>query len=101
MVAGSTDDEVLRVTAGLFTYYIPAITKTLAVMWTSSPLCGNAWNVKLYDNDRTADLDMYWELIADSFPGDTQKYKKKLGADLKCKGSMSSGGDATLAIQVD
>ena len=92
--------DFLGGTAGVFTYRIPVIQKSLAVMWTSNPVVNCAWNVKLYDNYPSPDEDMYRELARDRFPGDSSTHKRLIGGGLKVSGLMTCGNNSVLRITV-
>lgn len=98
--ASSEIDNVLGETAGVFIYYIPVIRKSVAVMWSSSPLFLCYWNVKLYDNYPSADKKMYFELASSSYPGDDSPYKKPIGEGLKVSGRMTCGANSVLSVTV-
>ncbi|XP_067055194.1 DELTA-actitoxin-Aeq1b-like isoform X3 [Acropora muricata] len=100
--ASSEIDNILGETAGVFTYYIPVIRKSVAVMWSSSPLFLCYWNVKLYDNYPSADEKMYFQLASRSYayPGDDNPYKKPIGEGLKVSGRMTCGANSVLSVTV-
>lgn len=92
--------DFLGGTSGVFTYRIPIIQKSLAVMWASNPVFNCAWNVKLYDNYPSPDEDMYRELARDRFPGDSSTHKRLIGGGLKVSGLMTCGNNSVLRITV-
>lgn len=90
---------------GVLTYYIPDKYSTLAVMW-SVPFDynlypSNLWNVKLYYGDKRPSHAMYKELYYDEDPFKAGAWEtKNLGGGLKCRGFMTTPGNAKLQIKV-
>lgn len=89
---------------GVLTYYIPAKGSTLAVMWSvpfDYNLYSNWWNVKLYNGKKRPDHAMYKELYYDADPFRAGSWDtKNLGGGLKCRGFMTTPGEAKLQIKV-
>ena len=94
---------------GVMTYYIPAIHRTLAVMF-SIPYdyiwYSNWWNVALLYGKFKADYDMYYgmyhgrSLYSDPIKGDHHWHSKNLRRELSVRGAMSDSSKATLEIHV-
>jgi len=89
---------------GVLTYYIPDKHKTLAVMWSvpyDYNLFKNLWNVKLYNGNIEANRGIYKELYYKARPFPAGGWRTKLlGVGLKCRGFMSTSGNAELKIKV-
>ena len=90
---------------GVFTYRIPGLYRTLAVMYSvpyDYNLYSNWFNVKLYYGYVKADKGKFNDLYyyADPFRGDNGWHSRYLGSGLKFRGAMSSSGKATLEIKV-
>lgn len=90
--------------AGVLTYYIKDIDRTIAVMWFvrfHTPEI-NLWNVKVYHGERAADYAMYTEMHADNpRQGDGEDYEiYPPGSPFKISGSMTSALKAELQIRV-
>lgn len=89
---------------GVLTYYIPGKDSTLAVMWSvpfDYNLYSNWWNVKLYYGDRGPSHAMYKELYYYANPFKAGSWNtKNLGGGLKCRGFMTTPGNAKLKIEV-
>ena len=103
--ARQTSGPVARGAVGVFTYCIPGLYRTLAVMY-SVPFdynwYSNWFNVKLYKGYVRADKGMFNDLYydADPFKGDNGWHDRSLGSGLKFRGAMTSSGQATLEIKV-
>lgn len=102
--AQKTRGPVARGVVGVFTYYFPKISKTLAVMF-SVPFdynwYSNWFDVRLYHGYKRADEGLYDQMYNDDpFEGDDGWYRRNLGSGLKMKGAMSSSGQATIEIHI-
>ena len=95
---------------GVFTYYIPGIKKTLAVMF-SVPFnyfkYKNRVDVKLYGGEREANIVIWKEMYNDptKYQGNPRWYTKNLEPDLLDKGirakfSMSTAGEAIIEMEI-
>ena len=95
---------------GVFTYYIPDITKTLAVMF-SVPFNyfknKNRVDVKLYEGKREANRVIWKEMYNDptKYQGNPRWYTKNLEPDRLDKGiraefSMSTAGEAIIEMEI-
>lgn len=102
--ARKTSGPIARGAVGVFTYYIPALDKTLAVMYSvpfDLNLFSNWWNVKLYSGRREADKKTFSDMDgSDRVKGDNTWHTKKLGSGLYVKGAMGSTGQSKLEIKV-
>ena len=96
---------VARGSVGVLTYYVRAIRRTLAVMW-SVPYdynwYDNWWNVKLYSGYKEASYWIWRDLYyyADPFEGNNHWEYRDLGPLCKYKGSMTGSSEAILEIHV-
>ena len=102
--ARKTSGPIARGAAGVFTYYIPVLDKTLAVMY-SVPfdyiLFRNWWNVKLYSGRREANKKTFSDMDgSDRVKGDNTWHTIKLGSGVSVKGAMGSTGQSKLEIKV-
>ena len=96
---------------GIFTYYIPGITKTLAVMFSvpfNYAVNSNWVDVQLYDGSINANLDL-WNMMyhnnPNKFKGNNMWHQKNLESGrgekgIRAKFYMSSSGQATIQIQI-
>lgn len=102
--ARQSDGPVATGVVGVLTYYIPDMKSTLAVMWSvpfDYNLYENWWNVKLYDGKVKPNYDMYNELYYRASPFKAGGWEtKNLGDGLKCRGFMTTPGNARLEIHV-
>ena len=102
--ARKTAGPIARGAVGVFTYYIPALDKTLAIMYSvpfDFNLFRNWWNVKLYSGGREASKQTFREMYgADKVKGDNAWHTINLGSGLSVKGAMGSTGQSELAIRV-
>ena len=102
--ARKTSGPIARGAVGVFTYYIPALDKTLAVMYSvpfDLNLFSNWWNVKLYSGRREADKKTFSDMDgSDRVKGDNTWHTKKLGSGVSVKGAMGSTGQSKLEIKV-
>ena len=105
--ARKTDGPVAKGAVGVLTYYIPKLSKTLAVMFSvpfDYNLYDNWWNVKLYREKKRASQEVYEDLYyADKpppFKGDNGWHRRSLGTMLRIRGSMASSGQAILELHV-
>ena len=103
--ARKTSGPIARGAAGVFTYYIPALEKTLAIMYSVPFHCNlfsNWWNVKLYSRRREADKETFSDMDgSDKVKGDNAWHTKYLGSGLSVKGAMGSTGQSKLEIRVE
>lgn len=60
MLYGVSDEGTIGAN-GVLAYYIENIDKTLGVMWIDA-FQSNQWNIRLYDGEKEADLDMLTDL---------------------------------------
>ena len=81
--------------AGVLTYYIPSIGKTLAVRWSSSSSdvsraygSENSWNIRLYQGDSKADSYKFKDLSHNQVPYKADVWKV-LSSGLNVRGYMS------------
>ena len=92
--AHKTRGPAARSVVRVFTYYLPEISKTLAVMFSvpsDYSWYGHKW----------ADEDLYKQMYYDdSFIGNDGWHPRNLGSGLKMKGAMSSSGQATIEIHI-
>ena len=102
--ARKTSGPIARGAVGVFTYYIPALDKTLAVMYSvpfDLNLFSNWWNVKLYSGRREADKKTFSDMDgSDRVKGDNTWHTKELGSGVSVKGAMGSTGQSKLEIKV-
>ena len=102
--ARKTSGPIARGAVGVFTYYIPALDKTLAIMYSvpfDFNLFRNWWNVKLYSGRREASKQTFRDMYgADRVKGDNAWHTIKLGSGLSVKGAMGSTGQSKLEIKV-
>ena len=104
--ARKTSGPIPRGAAGVFTYYIPALDKTLAVMY-SVPFDLNLnkswWNVKLYSNSLKASKQTFEDMNRSNRErGDNTWHTIDLDSDsgLSVEGAMGSTGHSKLEIIV-
>lgn len=103
--AQKTRGPVARGVVGVFTYYLPEISKTLAVMF-SVPYdyvsYSNWFDVQLYSGAKRANNGLFWKMYKDDpFKGnDSWEPTRNLGSGLRMKGIMSSSGQATIQIRI-
>ena len=102
--AQKTRGPVARGVVGVFTYYLPEISKTLAVMF-SVPFdyywYSNWFDVRLYSGYKRADEDLYEQMYYDDpFKGNDRWHPRNLGSGLKMEGAMSSSSQATIEIHI-
>ena len=102
--ARKTSGPIPRGAAGVFTYYIEAWKKTLAIMYSvpfDYNLFRNWWNVKLYSGRREADNKTFSDMDgSDRVKGDNTWHTKKLDSGVSVKGAMGSTGQSELEIKV-
>ena len=102
--ARKTAGPIARGAVGVFTYYIPALDKTLAIMYSvpfDFNLFRNWWNVKLYSGRREASKQTFREMYgADKVKGDNAWHTINLGSGLSAKGAMGSTGQSELEIRL-
>ena len=82
--------------AGVFTYYIPDLQKTLAFMFSHdirdpvSGCCGK-FDVKLYHGQINADKDLYLKMKNDHpWDGDGEPQDRYLGSSFEAEGVMTT-----------
>ena len=96
---------------GVFTYYIPGIKKTLAVMFSvpfNYAVNSNWVDVQLYEGTINANKVLWYKMYRDNpnkFKGNNMWYEKNLELGrgekgIRAKFSMSSSGQATIQIQI-
>ena len=96
---------------GVFSYYIPGIKKTLAVMFSvpfNYAVNSNWVDVQLYEGTITANKVLWYKMYHNNpnkFKGNNMWYEKNLEPDLGEKGirakfSMSSSGQATIQMEI-
>ena len=102
--ARKTSGPIPRGAAGVFTYYIPVLGKTLAVMYSvpfDLNLFSNWWNVKLYSGRREADKKTFSDMDgSDRVKGDNTWHTIKLVSGVSVMGAMGSTGQSKLEIKV-
>ena len=102
--ARKTSGPIARGAVGVFTYYIPVLDKTLAIMYSvpfDYNLFRNWWNVKLYSGRRGASKQTFRDMDgSDKVKGDNAWYTRNLGSGLSVKGAMGSTGQSELEIRV-
>lgn len=102
--AQKTRGPVATGVVGVFTYYLPEISKTLAVMFSvpfDYNLYSNWFDVRLYSGRKWANKDLYNEMYyGDPFEGNDGWHRRNLGSGLKVKCAMSSSGQATIEIHI-
>ena len=102
--ARKTSGPIARGAVGVFTYYIRALDKTLAIMYSvpfDFNLFRNWWNVKLYGGRREASKQTFRDMYgADRVRGDNAWHTKNLGLGLSVEGAMGSTGQSELEIRV-
>ena len=90
---------------GVIAYYIPALKKTLSVLFSvpfDYNLYENWWNVALFDGKAEADESRYNGMYnGKPFKGDNAWYEKDIGSGLVIEGSMANSGKTTLQIEVN
>ena len=102
--ARKTSGPIARGAVGVFTYYIPALDKTLAIMYSvpfDFNLFRNWWNIKLYSGRREASKQTFRDMDGyDKVKGDNAWHTRNLGSGLSVKGAMGSTGQSELEIRV-
>ena len=106
--ARKTSGPIARGAVGVFTYYIPVLDKTLAVMYSvpfDYNLYRNWWNVKLYSGRLEASKNTFRDMyrsdkVEGPFKGDNAWHTRHLGPGLSVKGAMGSTGQSELEIRV-
>ena len=102
--ARKTSGPIARGAVGVFTYYIPALDKTLAIMYSvpfDFNLFRNWWNIKLYSGRREASKQTFRDMDGyDKVKGDNAWHTRNLGSGLSVKGAMGSTGQSQLEIRV-
>ena len=102
--ARKTSGPIARGAVGVFTYYIRALDKTLAVMYSvpfDLNLNRNWWNVKLYSDRLEASKQTFKDMDrSDRVKGDNTWHTINLGSGLSVKGAMGSTGQTKLEIKV-
>ena len=101
--ARKTKGPVARGVVGVVAFYVPGISKTVAVLFSvpyDYNLYQNWWNVRFYEGERQADYSIYNDLYySNPFKADVP-HERDLGNNLKFRGDMSSSGTPTLEIRV-
>ena len=102
--ARKTSGPIARGAVGVFTYYIRALDKTLAIMYSvpfDLNLFRNWWNVKLYGGRREASKQSFKDMDgSDKVKGDNTWHTIKLDSGVSVKGAMGSTGQSKLEIKV-
>ena len=97
-----------RGAVGVFTYYIPDLKKTLAIMYSvpfDYNLFRNWWNVKLYSGRKEASKKTFSDMyrankVEGPFKGDNSWHTRNLGSEFSVKGAMGGTGKSQLVITV-
>ena len=106
--ARKTSGPIARGAVGVFTYYIPDLDKTLAIMYSvpfDYNLFRNWWNVKLYSGRQEANKQTFSDMersnkVEGPFKGDNSWHTRNLGLGFSVKGAMGSTGQSKLEIKV-
>ena len=106
--ARKTSGPIAKGAVGVFTYYIPDLDKTLAIMYSvpfDYNLFRNWWNVKLYSGRQKADKQTFSNMesskeLEGPFKGDNTWHTRNLGSEFSVKGAMGGTGQSELVITV-
>lgn len=102
--ARKTKGPVARGSVGVFTYYVPSVGKTIAVMF-SVPFnyhwYSNWWDVKVYPGKKRADYNMWYDMYyGNPFKGDDGWHEKAIGEGFRVEGIMTSAGESRMELDI-
>lgn len=101
-----TQPEDAGLAAGVFTYFIPEMAFTLAVMYTVEfslfdNLAQSYWyNVKIYSDRKHANKDLFYDISHDSVQADGKIHHMELGFDFTAEVEASGTFSHTPTLTV-